>query len=468
MVYLVRFLIFIFFLVVGGCGGDSRNAPDETRFIFDAEGRRILLLQGEKFGDGFGRSVTWVGDINGDNHPDILVGAPFAPGGQETDGEGIERGAVYLFYGGPSMDNTFDAVIFGEVDRDHFGLSLADAGDFDGDGYGDFWVGTPDQSNSGQEHNGAVYLFRGGPALIGSLSASNAVLKLFRGGEGSGFGTSLSVPGDVNGDGIADLLVGAPNEKSGDLIQSGIVYLYFGPSMEVFAAIEGPDPNGQFGFSLTGVGDLNGDNRSDFLVGNPTSPSRNPNGILTDKGCIGRGSAYLFFGREVGGYTQADRVMSGQEKGECFGYTVASGGDIDGDGVSDMAIGAPRSRMGRVYLYMGASVLTGSLGQTLFPDQVLSGFSPDEFFGASLAPFSDRSGNGLADLVVGAYGRERVGGVDLFNGGDPLSLSPVERLTGSETLGYFGLTVSAGGLQGKGVLIGTPLAEPGKVTLLVF
>ncbi|HET6369673.1 MAG TPA: FG-GAP-like repeat-containing protein [Nitrospiria bacterium] len=465
-----RTFLLIGCILLAACGSGSRDTPDPTRLFFDAQGVGTLVLNGEVFGDEFGRSVLWVKDVNGDGQPDLLVGAPSASGGG-----GTMRGTVYLFYGGLDMDNTPDAVIVGEADLDFFGTSLADAGDVDGDGYEDFWVGAPGQSNSGQLHNGAVYLFRGGPQIKDDLSASSAVQKLTKGASGSGYGTSLATP-DLDGDGRPDLIVGAPqagvNQSGGTVLpQSGFVYLYAGISPTGFASqgqIAGPEAGALFGFSIAGVGHVAGNIAEDFLIGAPSTGSFNPDGTPTGQGCIHTGKAYLYFGKSGLTYAAPDRVMSGLSVGECFGFAVSGGGDLDGDGTPDLAVGAPRTPNGTAYFFLGDSVNSAASGGSVSADLSFSGATLGEFFGASLAPFFDWNGDGLTDFAIGAYSRNRVGGVDLFSGGDPPSGGPVRTYSGSIANGYFGLSLSAGGIKGRSLLIGSPEAGPGSVTIIVF
>jgi hypothetical protein len=449
-------------ILLAACGSGSRDTPDPTHLFFDAQGVGTLVLNGEVIGEEFGRSVVWVKDVNGDGQPDVLVGAPSASGGG-----GTERGTVFLFYGGLDMDNAPDAVIVGEADLDFFGASLADAGDIDGDGYDDFWVGAPGQSNSGQLHNGAVYLFRGGPQLNGDLTATQAFLKLSRGSDGDQFGLSLAAS-DFNGDGHPDLLVGSPQAGSGGLTRNGVVTLFFGPDMTLFTVIEVSKVGGLFGYSLSGAGDIDGDGKGDFLVGAPSTGSLNPDGTPTGQGCIDTGKAYLYFGKAGLTYAVPDRVMSGQSVGECFGFAVVGGSDIDGDGTPDLAVGAPRTPNGTVYLFLGNSINAASSGGAVSPDLFYSGATLGEFFGASLASFFDWNGDGTADFAIGAYSRNRVGGVDLFSGGDPPSTGPVRTYSGPVANDYFGLSLSAGGIKGRSLLIGSPEAGPGSVLIVVF
>jgi hypothetical protein len=461
--------LIVFSILLAGCGSGDRNSSDPTHISYDAQGVGTLVLNGETSGDEFGRSAIWVKDLNGDGQPDLLVGAPSAAGG------GTERGKVYVFFGGPDMDNASDAVIAGEADLDFFGTSLADAGDVDGDGYDDFWVGAPGQSNNGQQHNGAVYLFRGGPQLKGDLSATAATQKLSKGAGGSGYGTSIATL-DLDGDGESDLIVGAPQAaviQSGGTVlsQAGIVYLYAGISTVGFATegqIAGSVAGALFGFSIAGVGHVAGSPAEDFLIGAPSAGSFNPDGTPTGQGCVDAGKAYLYFGKTGLAYTGADRVMSGQSIGECFGFAVAGGGDMDGDALPDLAVGAPRTPNGTVYLFLGKTVNATGSGGTVPPDLLFSGSTLGEFFGAALSPFFDWNGDGLADLAVGAYSRNLVGGVDLFNGGDPPSTGPARTFSGSIPNGYFGLSLSAGGPDGKGLLIGSPVSGPGSVRVVVF
>jgi hypothetical protein len=456
------------FLLLWGCGSDPARNIDPIHLSFDADGVGSLLLQGENLGDEYGKSVAWVADLNGDGFSDIVIGAPAAAGG------GLERGTVYVFFGGRTMDNFSDAVISGERDFDHFGTALADAGDMDGDGFGDFWVGAPDTLNDGITRSNTVYLFRGGPALTGTFSAAAASVRLpSQGGPGSGFGVSLATL-DVDGDGRRDLLVGAPfNGVAG--VKSGIVYLltqFNGTGFAQTIQIPGPNANGLFGYSVVNVGHINDGTRDDFAVGAPTTPSLNPDGTPTGKGCTGAGDVYLFFGRIGTDYSTPDRIMSGQNSNvdleECFGFALSSGGDLDGDdGVPDLAVGAPRTTPGSVYLFKG-STLRDATANPVSADQLLNGETLGEFFGSALGGFFDRGGDGKLSLPVGAYNRDLVGAVDLFDGG-ALPIGPkVRSFRGGVANGYFGLTIGAGGIGGKGLLIGAPVAGAGEVQVLVF
>ncbi len=175
---------------------------------------RILIdPAGEHTGDEFGHSVAWVGDVNGDGYDDLLVGAFRYP-------EIASVGQAYLYFGGLAIDSVADLVIPAPTGgMGWFGVSVASAGDFNGDGYPDFIIGA---QQAGYE--GKAFIYYGGP----SLDATPDVTLI---GESTGsltaFGASVSSAGDVNGDGFDDVIVGAPQYGSGGN-QYGRAYVFFG------------------------------------------------------------------------------------------------------------------------------------------------------------------------------------------------------------------------------------------------
>ncbi len=223
----------------------------------------------------------------------------------------------------------------GENSGDYFGNSVAPAGDVNGDGFADVLVGAAGY-NSGR---GKAYVYHGSPAGLGLSPAWSAV------GENGGdyFGYSVASAGDVNGDGFADVLVGALVYNSG----RGKAYVYHGSpaGLGLSPAWSAVGENGDdyFGISVASAGDVNGDGFADVLVGASGYNSS-------------RGKAYVYHGSPAGlGLSPAWSAV-GENSGDLFGYSVASAGDVNGDGFADVLVGAYsyNSYRGKAYVYHGS------------------------------------------------------------------------------------------------------------------
>jgi hypothetical protein len=327
--------------------------------------------------------VAGAGDVNGDGYDDLLVGA-FG----QNRGSLYYAGAAYLFLGGAQMDASADLTILGAQNYGELGVSVAGAGDLDGDGYDDFLVGEP-YNSSGSMYNGAVYLFRGGPGL--DAVPDMVVL----GSENMEYvGTSVAGAGDLNGDGWPDIALGAPGSYGGGGAGGTVHLLYGGPAMDnsTDLLIEGHDTGEYFGIAVAPAGDINGDGSRDLLVGAYLNSSA---GTYT-------GAAYAYFGGKSMDGT-ADIVLSGPKSMSYFGYSLAGGFDLNGDGIDDFAVGAPYDSSavaygGRAFVFFGGQTVN------LTPDINLSGDRQYGQMGAALSGAPDLNGDGLDELLVGAPG----------------------------------------------------------------
>lgn len=361
----------------------------------------------------FGLSVTSVGDVNQDGVSDFAVGAP-----GETVGDSSSAGRVYLMSGtNGSLLRTLQSPR--PQEDGEFGKDIAAAGDLNGDGIPDVLVGAGGEAVDNMELAGRAYLMSGADGnLLQTLTSPNA--------QADGvFGKAVARTGDVNGDGTPDLLVGAYVESADDIFPAGRSYVFSGADGEVLQRLKSPTPekDGQFGWSVASVGDVNSDGTPDLLVGARSE---------TADGSARAGRAYVFDGSK-------GRVLRALESpnaktGGNFGGAVAGGEDVSGDGTPDLIVGADREdvskdRRGRAYLFAGAK---GTLIQTIELDQSdgEARFGASGGLGASVAYGHDYNQDGTPDLIIGApragvKGEEKAGRVYLMSGQDGIVLQDV-------------------------------------------
>jgi hypothetical protein len=272
----------------------------------------------------YGSSASSAGDTNGDGFSDLLVGAVHFDNGQ------ADEGRVELYYGsasGPASapDWSWEAGVAGA----QLGGSVSSAGDTNGDGFGDVILGAYAWSN-GEFNEGAAFVFLGSGSGLGSSpawSAESAQATALMGG-------SVSGAGDTNGDGFADVLVGAVHYDNGSL-DEGRVWLFAGsasgPSATPAWTAESDQVSALFGSSVSGAGDVNGDGYSDVLAG----------AYYYDNGEDSEGGAFLYLGSASGPGTVAAWTAEGDQAGAEFGAHVSGAGDVNGDGLGDAIVGAP-------------------------------------------------------------------------------------------------------------------------------
>ncbi len=243
-----------------------------------------LILSGEVSGDHFGFAVSTAGDVNGDGYADFLVGAP------ENDAAGLNAGKVYLYLGGRTVSTTPARTWTGSLAGARLGAAVAGGFDFNGDGRSDFAIGAPeltDYENGAGLHAGQVQIFLGGAPLT-TLAATYSL-------EGSAanwyLGYSLDPAGDVDGDGKQDLVAGAPQLAD---VNPGKAVVFFGradgPGLVPGTVLTGPVGGDRFGWSVSGAGDTDGDGYADLLVG---APAHDQNGLDTGALYLYRGGPTL-------------------------------------------------------------------------------------------------------------------------------------------------------------------------------
>ena len=448
-----------------------------------------------------GSSVSGAGDINSDGIDDIIIGAPGA--NQSSVVFGTPSGfpsSVDL----ASLAGTDGFRILGIDNLDYAGFAVSGAGDVNGDGIDDIVIGA---YNARSEYSGAT---RAGESYVifGSAETFEPSLELTKLDGTNGFridsvdrfdasGYSVSGAGDINSDGIGDLVIGAPFAEGGGFGR-GESYIIFGrgSGFESSVALSDLDGTDGFriqgvnrldwsGFSVSGAGDINADGIEDLVVG-----ARNGNN--------GSGETYILFGRTASfgpslalstlDDTEGVRI-AGIESDSLRSISVSGAGDINADGIDDLAIGAGgsdalgRENAGESYIVFGRS---GGFGSSFALPELdgtngfrVAGSAVGDDSGWSIAGAGDFNGDGIDDLVIGAPqngsltrqsdGDEsgesyivfgRAGAFDSTIDLSTLDATNGFRLPGIDAGGFSGTSVAgAGDVNGDGfddVIIGAP------------
>ena len=385
----------------------------------------------------FALHIGRLGDINGDGVPDFVIGDSAVPA-QLLLFSGATR-TVFRTIGNPSPPPPNSGDNFGEV--------IAVLGDVDLDGVPD--ILTSDFFNetvNGNPGQGQVYLFSGATgSLLRTLNDPEPQID-------AGFGSELASAGDLTGDGIPDVLVGAYLQNSAQGSQQGAVFVFNGATGSLLLTLNNPDPpefEPSFSAGLVSAGDINGDTIPDIAVGAP--------GTNDSKGRV-----FIFSGTN-GVLLRTLNNPSPPNLGfGNFGQAVASA-DIDGDGVPDLLIGASGNDPdGQVFIFSGA---TGSLLRPI--SNPLPQNDIGSLFGVSLGFMDDVSGDGVPDVLVGApsvqVNGKTHGRVYVFNGASGTLLATLENPTTPTVSSGFGRAVnSIGDVNSDGisdVVVGTGLLD---------
>ncbi|PXX16591.1 FG-GAP repeat protein [Nitrosomonas ureae] len=373
-------------------------------------------------------SVSSAGDVNGDGFDDVIVGVSGAVP------NGFQSGSSYVVFGKASgFDSTMSLSslngddgfrLDGVASRDNSGTSVSSAGDVNGDGFADVIIGATGV-DSNADFSGSSYV------VFGRASGFSAAMELSSLDGNNGFrldglsendflGKSVSNAGDINGDGFADLIIGASGV---DTNASGSSYVVFGRAAGFAAAMDVSNLDGSNGFRLDGgstvsnAGDVNGDDLDDLIVG---AISGDPDGDFS-------GSSYVIFGKTSG--FAATLNLSSLDGNDGFrldgvaaydqlGISVSSAGDVNSDGFDDLVIGARLAdpngdRSGSSYVIFGGDFITGEAAYrgTAGDDNLVGTILAERF---EAGDGNDRmDGRGGADIFHGDGGDDTIAVADL-------------------------------------------------------
>ncbi|MEY2831238.1 MAG: hypothetical protein RLZZ574_496, partial [Cyanobacteriota bacterium] len=428
----------------------TRNGFNANFNLQSLNGSNGFTLKGIDASDLLGTAITSAGDINGDGIDDLAVSA--TGGGQPiTNRNGFtysdRRGEVYVLFG---QKNGFDArinlfnlngsngfIVDGKDANDSLGSALSNAGDINGDGIDDLVIGASNAGNvlnspfadGDSDQRGEIYVVFGSKNGFNSRFSVADRFALTGLGIEDNLGTAISSAGDLNGDGIDDLVIGAANASVDGSYKEGEVYVLFGRQGGFGTQFDLNSLNGNNGFSIAGInggdglgnavsaGDFNGDGIDDLLIGASTA------------GSDSRGAAYVLFGKRNGFTSQVDLAnlssnvgikIAGISSEDLLGGGISSGGDLNGDGADDLVVSAPGVDLGNEYTKEGTTYVIFGKPQP----------QPQPIPSNNATPYNDRlNGTAQNDKISGQNGNDTMFGGD---GNDTLAGDGgSDRLSGS-------------------------------------
>ena len=414
--------------------GTDQGFP-ATLELANLDGSNGFVINGIGAVDNSGFSVSATGDVNGDGIDDVIIGAFGANPNDKTN-----AGESYVVFGTAqgfpasldlsTLDGSNGFIINGIDVGDLSGFSVSGAGDINGDGINDVIIGAFEADPNDRLQAGESYV------VFGTAQGFPATLELANLDGSNGFaingidagdqtGISVSAAGDINGDGIDDVIIGANFANPNDRFQAGESYVVFGtvqgfPATLELAnldgsngfAINGIDENDRSGFSVSAAGDVNADGIDDVIIGaSLADPNDNSSA----------GESYVVFGTVQGFTASLDLttldgtngfVINGIDANDFSGISVSAAGDVNGDGINDLIIGAlgaapnGNDAAGESYVVFGTDQgFTASLDLVTLDGTngfVINGIDVGDFSGSSVSAAGDVNGDSINDLIIGA------------------------------------------------------------------
>ncbi len=454
------------------------------------KGEENIRILGDDSYDYSGCCVS-SGDINGDGYADVIIGAPSAypPGGKEAGKTFVIFGSAEPITNVDLSSTSADMTIYGDDRYDNSGRSVS-SGDVNDDGFDDVIIGARYADPAGGNEAGETYVIFGSaapPATV-DLNSVSADMTIYGDDAGDWSGYSVS-SGDVNGDGYADVIIGAPWADHPSRIYSfkvGTTYVIFGSaappttvdlnSTSADMTIYGDDDDDRSGYSVSS-GDINGDGYDDVIIGAY---------FASPKGGGNAGQTYVIFGCNEPPATidldsvSADMTIYADDGGDESGRSVSSG-DINGDGFDDVIIGAYNADQpgnpyaGETYVIFGSAAPPATVDlDSVSADMTILGDYIYDWSGRSVSS-GDINGDGFDDVIIGApdAGSEGSNGAGktyvIFGSSAPPAAIDLDSVSADITIygddgeSHSGWSVSSGDINGDGcadVIIGAPTADP--------
>ncbi len=334
-------------VIVGAPLYSNGQTSEGAAFVFLGSGSGITAtnlggahatLEGNQAGAGLGSGVAGAGDIDMDGYDDVLAAANIYDAGE------ADEGAVFAWHGsGSGITGTGPGDADTQLESDQVGAQLgavAAAGDVNADGYADVIVGSQSY-DAGEADEGAAFVFLGSAGGLVGTTPATANAQLESDDAGALLGWAVSGAVDVNGDGYDDVLAGAPLYSNGEAAEGG-VFVFLGSASGVadadagtaHASIESNQAGAQLGRGAAGAGDVGGDGYGDVVVG----------AFGYTNGETSEGAAWVFLGG-ASGITGTDpsnayAQLEPDQMSALLGWSVSSAGDVNGDGGSDVLVGA--------------------------------------------------------------------------------------------------------------------------------
>ena len=480
----------------------------------DLDGSNGFSINGEHRWDNSGGSVSAAGDLNGDGIDDIIVGAAGA-------GD-LDTGASYVIFGDSNwlnasielseLDGSNGFKINGIGKDDNSGGSVSGAGDVNGDGIDDIVIGAAGAIGGDSDDESYVIFgennWSNASIDLSDLDGSNG-FKITGIKQGSSSGLSVSSAGDVNGDNIDDIIIGAAGADANNKSAAGESYVIYGSQNPFSSSIDISELDGTIGFRINGIndydasgvsvsyaGDVNGDKIDDIIIGAYNADKIHDQGTSSEKIYLGAGATYVVFGDKKFSSSFDLSSLDGEngfridgiDEFDRSGKAVSNAGDINGDNIDDIIIGAyladsgGHTNAGQSYVVFGANswpdpfielhALDGSNGFKV------NGLAQSNFNGSSVSYAGDVNGDNIDDIIVGAagtdwIGKSEVGASYVIFGAENWSLASIDlslldsndgiQIRGFQTDGWAGGSVSnAGDVNGDGfsdLIIGAKFAD---------